>query len=68
VVVFQAANTGLTGGSTPWGEDYDREIVLISVMRLKGIHLINNGRQVLCLPGATLDALEKDRWGASRIR
>ena len=58
-VIFQAANTGLTGGSTPWGEDYDREIVLISVMRLKGIHLIESGRQVLCLPGATLDALEK---------
>ena len=58
-VILQAANTGLTGGSTPWGEDYDREIVLISVMRLKGIHLIESGRQVLCLPGATLDALEK---------
>ena len=58
-VIFQAANTGLTGGSTPWGEDYDREIVLISVMRLKGIHLIESGRQILCLPGATLDALEK---------
>src|SRR5690606_41087298 len=33
-VILQAANTGLTGGSTPWGQDYDREIVLISVMRL----------------------------------
>lgn len=58
-VILQAANTGLTGGSTPWGEDYDREIVLISVMRLKGIHLIEDGRQVCCLPGATLDALER---------
>ena len=58
-VIFQAANTGLTGGSTPWGEDYDREIVLISVMRLKGVHLIEGGRQVCCLPGATLDALEQ---------
>jgi len=58
-VILQAANTGLTGGSTPWGEDYDREIVLISVMRLRGIHLIEDGRQVVCLPGATLDALEK---------
>ena len=57
--ILQAANTGLTGGSTPWGEDYGREIVLISVMRLKGIHLIDGGRQVCCLPGATLDALEK---------
>ena len=58
-VILQAANTGLTGGSTPWGEDYDREVVLISVMRLKGIHLIDGGRQVCCLPGATLNELEK---------
>jgi D-lactate dehydrogenase len=58
-VILQAANTGLTGGSTPWGEEYDREIVLISVMRLKGIHLLDEGRQVCCLPGATLDALEQ---------
>ena len=58
-VIFQASNTGLTGGSTPWGEDYDREIVLVSVTRLKGVHLIENGQQVVCLPGATLDTLEK---------
>ncbi|MFO1211036.1 MAG: D-lactate dehydrogenase [Amaricoccus sp.] len=59
IVIFQAANTGLTGGSTPWGDDYDREIILVSLRRLKGIHLIDGGRQVVCLPGATLDALEK---------
>jgi len=58
-VILQAANTGLTGGSSPWGQDYDREIVLISVMRLKGIHLLGGGEQVVCMPGATLDALEK---------
>ena len=58
-VILQAANTGLTGGSTPWGDDYDREIVLISVMRLGGIHKLGQGEQVVCLPGATLDALEK---------
>lgn len=58
-VILQAANTGLTGGSTPWGDDYDREIVLISVMRLRGIHKLGQGEQVVCLPGATLDALEK---------
>lgn len=57
-VIFQAANTGLTGGSTPWGDDYDREIVLVSVMRIKGVHLLPN-HQAVCLPGATLDALEK---------
>ena len=58
-VILQAANTGLTGGSTPWGDDYDRPIVLINVMRLKGVHLVDQGRQVVCLPGATLDVLEK---------
>ena len=59
VVIFQAANTGLTGGSTPWGADYDRPVVLISVMRLAGLHLIEGGKQVLCLPGSTLDGLER---------
>ncbi|MBJ2149279.1 D-lactate dehydrogenase [Paracoccus sp. IB05] len=59
VVIFQAANTGLTGGSTPWGDGYDRPVVLISVMRLRGIHLIDAGKQVLCLPGSTLDGLER---------
>lgn len=59
IVIMQAANTGLTGGSTPDGDDYDREIVLVSTLRLAGVQLIDDGRQVVCLPGATLDALEK---------
>ncbi len=58
IVIFQAANTGLTGGSTPWGE-YDREVVVVSLRRLRRIHLLGGGRQVVCLPGATLDLLEK---------
>ena len=29
IVIMQAANTGLTGGSTPYGSDYDRPILLI---------------------------------------
>jgi D-lactate dehydrogenase len=58
IVIMQAANTGLTGGSTPDGDDYDRGIVLINTMRLPGIHLINQGQQVVCLPGATLYQLE----------
>lgn len=58
VVIFQAANTGLTGGSTPWGE-YDRDVVVVSLRRLRRIHLLGEGRQVVCLPGATLDMLEK---------
>jgi D-lactate dehydrogenase len=58
IVIMQAANTGLTGGSTPDGGDYDRGIVLINTMRIDGIHLINRGQQVVCLPGATLFQLE----------
>ena len=58
IVLMQAANTGLTGGSTPHGDDYDRDIVIISTLRLTGVHLIDSGRQVVCLPGSTLDTLE----------
>lgn len=59
VIVMQAANTGLTGGSTPFGEDYDRPVVVIGTLRLAGLHLLGEGRQVLAFPGTTLDALEK---------
>lgn len=59
IVILQAANTGLTGGSTPDGDDYDREVVLISTLRIAGIQVINDGAQVVCLPGATLDQLER---------
>jgi D-lactate dehydrogenase len=58
VVLMQAANTGLTGGSTPDGHDYDRNIVIINTLRLARIHVIEEGRQVICLPGATLYQLE----------
>lgn len=59
IVICQAANTGLTGGSTPDGDGYDRPIVIINTLRLDRIDLLDEGRQVLCLPGATLDKLEK---------
>ena len=60
IVIMQAANTGLTGGSTPFGDDYDRPVVLMSTRRLAGIQIIRDGQQVVCLPGATLDRLEKE--------
>ena len=60
IVIMQAANTGLTGGSTPFGDDYDRPVVLMSTRRLAGIQIIRDGQQVICLPGATLDRLEKE--------
>ena len=59
IVIMQAANTGLTGGSTPYGDDYDRAVVIISTRRITGIHLIDAGRQVICLGGSTLDELER---------
>ena len=59
IIIMQAANTGLTGGSTPDGADYDREIVIVSTLRMTTIRLIDGGRQVICLPGATLFELER---------
>lgn len=60
IVILQAANTGLTGGSTPDGSGaYDREIVLMNTMRIAGVQLLGGGEQVVCLPGATLDRLEQ---------
>ena len=58
IVIAQAANTGLTGGSTPDGNNYDRDIVIINAMRISGIQLINDAQQVVCLPGSTLNELE----------
>lgn len=59
IILMQAANTGLTGGSTPDGDDYDRDIVIISTLRITAIHLIDEGRQVICLAGSTLNQLER---------
>jgi len=59
IVIPQASNTGLTGGSTPDGSEYDRPVVIISTRRLRGIHPIDGGHQVVCLPGSTLNELEQ---------
>ncbi|ONG06724.1 D-lactate dehydrogenase [Klebsiella pneumoniae] len=59
IILMQAANTGLTEGSTPNGNDYDREIVIISTLRLDKLHLLDKGEQVLAWPGTTLYSLEK---------
>ena len=44
VMIMQAANTGLTGGSTPDGSDYDRDVVIVSTLRMAKIRLIGDGR------------------------
>ncbi|WP_246038977.1 D-lactate dehydrogenase [Peristeroidobacter soli] len=59
IVIVQAANTGLTGGSTPDGEGYDRDIVIVNTLRIARVRLIDQGRQVICHAGATLFQLEK---------
>lgn len=59
VIIFQAANTGLTGGSTPVSEGYDRPVVIINTMRLRRLDLVRDGTQVVSQPGVTLDQLEK---------
>ncbi|MGO1319626.1 MAG: D-lactate dehydrogenase [Galactobacter sp.] len=58
IVIPQSANTGLTGGSGPGDQDYDREIVIISLLRLDQIHLINDAREAVSLAGARLYQLE----------
>ena len=58
IVIMQAANTGLTGGSTPDGDDYDRPIVIISTMRIDDIQIIDQGKQIIGFSGSTLFGLE----------
>jgi len=58
-LIMQAANTGLTGGSTPDGNDYDRPIVIVNTMRVNQIQLINKAKQIIGLPGSTLFGLEE---------
>lgn len=59
IVLMQAANTGLTEGSTPSGYDYDRDIVIISTLRLNQIQVLPEFNQVIAMPGSTLYDLEK---------
>ncbi|PVE52026.1 D-lactate dehydrogenase [Arthrobacter sp. TPD3018] len=58
-IIMQASNTGLTGGSTPDGDDYPGGLVIISTTRLSRLRVIRGGEQVVCLPGATLHDLEQ---------
>ena len=58
IIIMQAANTGLTGGSTPYGNDYDRPVVIINTLKIKTIQIINEGKQIIALAGSTLYDLE----------
>ena len=57
IMILQAANTGLTEGSAPKGS-YDRDVVILSTLKLKGLHLLDQGRQFVSFPGGTLFELE----------
>jgi D-lactate dehydrogenase len=59
IIVMQAANTGLTEGSTPNKDNYDRPVVVINTLSLDELHIINQGHQVISMPGATLHKLEE---------
>ena len=54
IIIMQAANTGLTGGSTPYGDDYERPVIVLNTMRIDDIHIINDGKQIIGLTGSTL--------------
>lgn len=59
IIVMQAANTGLTEGSTPSGSDYDRPVVVINTLAIDNLFLLNKGKQVVSFPGTTLHKLEE---------
>ena len=59
IIIMQAAKTGLTEGSSPSGHDYDRDVIIINTLDIKQIHLINDGKQVISLSGASLHSLEE---------
>lgn len=59
IMISQAANTGLTGGSTPFG-DYDRPVIVVNTLKMDQFTFINNNTQVLASAGATLFRLEEE--------
>ena len=58
VVIMQAQNTSLTDGATP-DAGYDRPVVVINTLKLDGLQLLDGGKQIVSLPGATLSQLER---------
>ncbi|VTT28696.1 D-lactate dehydrogenase [Klebsiella pneumoniae] len=58
IILMQASNTGVTGGSTPHGDDYDRPVIIVSTRKIKGVQVIDNAEQIIAFPGSTLTELE----------
>tara|TARA_R110000772_G_scaffold268630_2_gene396934 strand:+ start:4582 stop:6273 length:1692 start_codon:yes stop_codon:yes gene_type:complete len=66
IVIMQAANTGLTGGSTP-SQGCDRDTVIINTSRINDIHVLTHQQQILAFPGASLFSLEKTLASYGRV-
>tara|TARA_Y100000589_G_scaffold39085_1_gene32767 strand:- start:9484 stop:11166 length:1683 start_codon:yes stop_codon:yes gene_type:complete len=66
-IIMQATKTGLTGGSSPSGFDYDREVVIVNTGRLRGLRLLRNGTQALAFPGTTLFELGQELKKIDRV-
>ena len=67
IIIMQAAKTGLTGGSSPSGEDYDRDVIIINISRIRKITLLAGGDQVLAFPGTTLFELTQELKKIDRV-
>ena len=67
VIIMQATKTGLTGGSSPDGFDYDRNVVIINTSRLRGLRLLRDGTQALAFPGTTLFELGQELKKIDRV-
>jgi D-lactate dehydrogenase len=63
---MQAAKTGLTEGSTPSGDDYDRPVVVINTLAINKLYLINDNEQIISLPGTTLHQLQNELKAVNR--
>jgi len=59
IIIMQAANTGLTEGSTPSADGYDRDIIIINTLGIDQLIVLDEGKQIISLPGSTLHTLEK---------
>ncbi|MEM9373075.1 MAG: D-lactate dehydrogenase [Planctomycetota bacterium] len=66
-IIMQATKTGLTGGSSPSGFEYDRDVVIINTTRIKGHRLLRAGKQVLAFPGTTLFEVGQDLKQVGRV-
>jgi D-lactate dehydrogenase len=66
-IIMQASKTGLTEGSCPSGFDYDRDVVIINITRIRKIILLDGGRQVIAFPGSTLHELEQELQKIGRV-